>query len=60
MCAAVPCYNLRKLHRALEGQLPPISRGLMAAWREILGINPLQARDPGCQHVYQLPGPVAT
>ncbi len=59
MYAAVPCYNLRKLHRAIESQMPPTAWGLIAAWREILGIFRLQAKDPGYQHVYQLPGPAA-
>jgi fatty acid desaturase len=60
MYAAVPCYNLRKLHNAIEGQLPPTSRGLVAAWREILSIFRIQAKDPTYQHVYQLPGPSPT
>lgn len=36
MYASVPFYNLPKLRRAIEHDVPPASPGLWAAWREIL------------------------
>ena len=60
MYAAVPCYNLRRLHRAIESYLPPTSYGLIAAWSEILSIFRIQAKDPSYQHIYRLPGPAPT
>ncbi len=38
MYAAVPCYNLARLHQAIEHEMPPISHGLIPAWREIFSI----------------------
>ena len=57
MYAAVPCYNLAKLHQAVEHEMPAISRGLIPAWREIFSINRRQKADPSYQHVYELPRP---
>jgi len=57
MYAAVPCYNLAKLHKEIEHEMPAISHGLIAAWREIFAINRRQKADPTYQHVYQLPRP---
>ncbi|MEP7358140.1 MAG: fatty acid desaturase, partial [Anaerolineales bacterium] len=51
MYAAVPCYNLAKLHAALEADMPPYPRGLIAAWREILPIMARQKQDPTYQFI---------
>jgi fatty acid desaturase len=55
MYAAVPCYNLGALHRAIEYELPPTPRGLLATWREIAAILKIQESQPGYQHVAPLP-----
>lgn len=55
MYAAVPCYNLRKLHRAIKHELPPCSHGLVALWKEINAIQKLQDADISYQHVASLP-----
>ncbi len=34
MYAAVPCYNLPKLHKAIKDYLPPV-HNLTTAWAEI-------------------------
>jgi fatty acid desaturase len=56
MYAAVPCYNLGKLHRAIKHELPPTPHGLIATWKEIAEIQRKQAADPTYQHVAPLPG----
>jgi fatty acid desaturase len=55
MYAAVPCYNLGKLHKAIEADLPPSPRGLAAAWKEIIPILNKQKLDPSYQFVARLP-----
>ena len=55
MYAAVPCYNLKKLHRVIEHELPPCPHGLIATWKEIAAIQKLQSQDPTYQHVAPLP-----
>jgi fatty acid desaturase len=35
MFAAVPCYRLARLHRAMRDDLPPTPHGLAAVWRDI-------------------------
>jgi fatty acid desaturase len=55
MYAAVPCYNLGKLHRAIKHDLPPCPHGLIATWQEIAAIQSKQAQEPGYQHVAPLP-----
>jgi fatty acid desaturase len=60
MYAAVPCYNLRKLHDAIAHEMPVISHGLIPAWREIFTISRQQQRDPTYQHVYELPRAMAS
>jgi len=59
MYAAVPCYNLGKLHRLIEDQLPQSPNGIVAVWREIIGILKRQGRDPSYQYVPDLPPPRA-
>jgi fatty acid desaturase len=57
MYAAVPCYHLGRLHRAIRHDLPPITHGLAATWREIARIQKMQNADPDYQYVPPLPGP---
>ena len=55
MYAAVPCYNLRKLHDAIAHDLPSCTDGLLATWREIVSIMRKQHEDPAWQHRVTLP-----
>jgi fatty acid desaturase len=55
MYAAVPCYNLAKLHTQIKPDLPPCPEGLIAAWREIIAILRRQEVEPGYQYVATLP-----
>ncbi len=55
MFAAVPCYHLGKLHRALAYDLPPTSVGLYQTWKEIIAILKKQAQDPTYEYVAPLP-----
>jgi len=55
MYAAVPCYNLARLHRAILHDLPPCPHGLRATWNEIAEIQRIQNTQPGYQHIAQLP-----
>ena len=55
MYAAVPCYNLRRLHETIRHEMPPTQRGLVATWKEILSILRRQKEEPGYQHVNVLP-----
>jgi fatty acid desaturase len=53
--AAVPCYNLAKLHEAIKDDLPPCPRGLYATWKGIIGILKKQETDPAYQYAAPLP-----
>jgi fatty acid desaturase len=55
MYAAVPCYNLEKLHGQIKADLPHSSVGLLATWREIIEILKKQKADPKYQFVAELP-----
>ncbi|MCF7817095.1 MAG: fatty acid desaturase [Kiritimatiellales bacterium] len=57
MYAAVPCYNLGKLHRAIGHDLPPAPKGLVETWRQISSILHSQKADPSYQFVSTLPEP---
>lgn len=57
MYAAVPCYNLRRLHSLIRHDLPPCPDGLLAVWREIAAIQSRQENDPSYQHHAELPSP---
>lgn len=46
MYAAVPFYNLPKLRKALEKDLPPSGGTLLGVWREILAIWKIQQSNP--------------
>eukprot|EP01079_Euglenida_sp_SAG-EU17-18_P011273 gene11273-2049_t len=74
MYAAVPCYNLGRLHEAIKHELPPVADGLIAAcsprilrhnydsschvWRQILPILHQEAANPS--YVYKVPLPAAS
>jgi fatty acid desaturase len=55
MYAAVPCYNLGKLHEAIKDDLPPTPVGLWQTWREIIPILEKQKVDPTYQYLAQVP-----
>jgi fatty acid desaturase len=55
MYPTVPCYNLRRLHRAVKHDLPACPRGLAAAWREIFVILRRQKENPTYQFVPEVP-----
>ena len=55
MYAAVPFYNLPKLRKAIEGDLPIAPRGLFATWREIFTTLRHQKRDPSHCFTPELP-----
>ncbi|MEZ4862184.1 MAG: fatty acid desaturase [Caldilineaceae bacterium] len=57
MYAAVPCYKLGQLHRAIAHDLPPSPDGLVATWQEIMPILHKQKIDPTYQYVPPLPAP---
>ena len=55
MFAAVPCYNLRKLHRTVAADMPQ-PRSFWGSWREMRQIWKKQKADPGYQFETPLPG----
>jgi fatty acid desaturase len=55
MYAAVPCYNLKKLHAVIREDLPHCPVGLVETWKEIIAILKKQEVDPGYQYVAELP-----
>jgi len=55
MYAAVPCYKLGRLHRAIAHDLPPTPVGLIATWQEIIPIVRKQQVDPTYQYVPPVP-----
>jgi len=59
MYAAVPCYNLGKLHTLIKHDLPACPVGLLATWKEIIAIVRQQQIDPHYQYVARLPAPSA-
>ena len=59
MYAAVPCYNLGKLHEHIKGESPVPPRGLYAAWKGIIAIMKAQRTDPSYQYVPELPAHAA-
>ncbi|MDZ4744352.1 MAG: fatty acid desaturase [Verrucomicrobiota bacterium] len=54
MYAAVPCYNLGKLHKAIKHDLPA-TKGLIGTWLEINEIRRKQAIDPAYQYTAPCP-----
>lgn len=55
MFAAVPCYNLPRLHRLIRKELPPCPRGLLDTWRVILDIQKKQKADPVYRFIARCP-----
>ena len=55
MYAAVPCYNLPKLHRLIKSDMPPCPNGLYETWKGIDAIIAKQKIDPKYQFVAELP-----
>ena len=60
MYPGVPFFNLPKLRKALEHDLPPVHHGIVATWREMLEIHHRQKDDPNYCLVPDLPEPNAT
>jgi fatty acid desaturase len=56
MYAAVPCYNLSKLHALIEHDLPHCPRGLLETWSVIIPILRRQQMDRDYKFVPELPG----
>ena len=56
MYAGVPCYNLRRLRRAIAADLPP-ARTLFGAWREMRAIWKRQQTEPDYQYDTPVPAP---
>jgi len=55
MYAAVPCYNLGKLHRLIKDDLPQCPDGLIETWKQIYQIQERQKADPDYRYVAELP-----
>jgi fatty acid desaturase len=55
MFPAVPFYNLPKLREAIKHDLPPVTHGLWATWRDIQSILKRQRQEPGYVFVPPLP-----
>ena len=58
MYAAVPCYNLEKLHRAVARDMPE-PRTLIGAWKEMRETWKRQRHDPGYEYDTPVPAPAA-
>ena len=58
MYAAVPCYNLGKLHKLIKHELPHCPVGLFETWKQIITILKKQKTDPEYQYVPELPMPL--
>ena len=56
MYAGVPCYNLRRLSRAIAADLPQ-PRTLAGAWREMRATWKRQQTEPGYQYDTPVPAP---
>ena len=56
MYAAVPCYNLKRLHRAVARDLPA-PRTLVGAWREMRATWRRQQTEPGYAFDTPMPAP---
>jgi fatty acid desaturase len=59
MYAAVPCYNLGKLHEAIKHDLPHTPVGLVETWRGIIAILRRQQAEPTYEFVPELPSRAA-
>jgi len=56
MFPSVPFYNLPRLRRAIEHDLPPAPHGLWATWQELLPIMKRQRVDKSYVFIPRLPG----
>ena len=56
MYAAVPCYNLPRLAKAIEADMPA-PRTLLGAWKEMRMVYKRQKTEPGYQFDTPLPAP---
>ena len=57
MYAAVPCYNLEKLHRSVSHDMPE-TRTLIGAWREMRETWKRQRKDPDYAYDTPVPAPM--
>jgi len=55
MYPAVPFYNLGKLRKAIEHDLPPATHGLWATWRQLFEIRRRLIADPDYRFVPAIP-----
>lgn len=55
MYAALPCYNLGKLHDLIKHDLPDCPHGLRDTWLHIIPILREQQNDPDYQFIPELP-----
>ena len=55
MYPAVPFYNLPKLRKVIEHDLPPAPHGLWATWKEMLAIKQRSLREPDYQFIPEVP-----
>jgi|TARA_B100002003_G_scaffold247554_1_gene279332 fatty acid desaturase len=55
MFPGVPFYNLPKLRKAIEHDLPPVTHGLLSTWRELLSQRQKLRADPHYRIVPELP-----
>jgi fatty acid desaturase len=60
MFPAVPFYNLPRLRKAIEHDLPPAKHGLRALWKELLEIHRQQQKDPNYAFIPKLPQSTGT
>ncbi len=57
MYAAVPCYNLGKLHQLIKADLPHCPHGLIETWQQVNMIYKERKTNPDYQYVPDLPSP---
>ncbi len=55
MYAAVPCYNLPRLHRLIRHDMPPCPNGLFETWTQITAILKRQETEPAYQYQAEVP-----
>ena len=57
MYAAVPYYNLPRLHELIKDDLPPVKKGLLNNWKDIVPVVRQQLKDPHYCLVQDVPHP---
>ena len=55
MYPAVPFYNLPKLRKAIEWDLPPATHGLVATWKDLFALKRKFLSDPNFVYIPQVP-----